>query len=614
MSRDYERQRQFTRRALILGAGKATLVMGLLGRLHYLQIVEGEKYKLLSEENRINLRLLIPPRGLIKDRYGTILAENKQSFRLMLIPEKTSDVGLTLHKLIRTLNLGEHEVARVIAELGKRRKFQPIIINSNLDWEQMAAVELRNLDLPGAVIDVGQSRHYPYADITSHVLGYTAPVSEKELDNAEFGDDPLLQAPELRVGKKGVEKAYEASLRGQAGSSQLEVNAYGRVIRELAVDEGRPGIDVRTHLDIELQTRAMQLLEGQSGSAVVLNAHNGEVLALASAPGFNGNLFHNGISVKNWEELLHNPRAPLTNKALAGLYAPGSTYKIVTAMSALDYAVTNPNERVFCDGHRELGRAIFHCWKKGGHGSLDLVGAMRESCDVYFYEMASRLGIDRLAETARKFGFGQPTGIDIPGEKSGIVPDRSWKQQRFRKPWHLGETLIAGIGQGYVLTTPLQLACMTAQLINGNRPIIPRVSTADSGGEAAATRPTPKFNQRHLDTVISSLNAVTMDPTGTAHAARIIDEALAMGGKTGTSQVKRISLAERARGITKNEDRPWRDRDHALFVGYAPITQPKYVVAVVVEHGGGGSAIAAPMARELLLLAQQRDQKGTSNA
>ncbi len=609
MSRDYERQRQFTRRAMVFGAGKAALVLTLLGRLHYLQIIEGDKYKLLSEENRINLRLLIPPRGLIKDRRGVVMAENAQNFRLLLIPEKSGNLGLTLTKLIRILNLSEHDIGRIQAELVKRPKFQPIVVNDALEWEQMAALELHNLDLPGASIEVGQSRYYPFAEITSHALGYVAPVSEKELDSNVFGDDPLLKAPELRVGKKGVEKKYEQELRGLAGSSQLEVNAYGRVIRELATDEGKPGQDITTTLDIEIQAKAMALLEGQSGSAVVMNAHNGEVLTLASAPGFNSNLFNNGISVKAWEELLNNPRVPLTNKALAGLYSPGSTYKIVTALSALEYGLVSPRERIYCDGHTELGSAIFHCWKKGGHGYLDLVGALRESCDVYFYEIASRLGIDRLAETSRKLGLSAPTGIDVPGEKSGLVPDRRWKQQRFKKPWHLGETLIAGIGQGYVLTTPIQLARMTAQVINGNRQVAPFIVRGQQQAAAGAAPDllAPKFKQEHLDLVIEGMRQVTMEPNGTAYAARIRKPGFDMAGKTGTSQVKRISLAERARGITKNENRPWRDRDHALFVGFAPIAQPKYVAAVVVEHGGGGSAVAAPIARDLLLMAQLRD-------
>jgi penicillin-binding protein 2 len=608
MTRDYERQRQFTRRAALFALGKSALTLTLLGRLYYLQIAQGEKYSLLSEENRINLRLLIPPRGLILDRYGTILAENARNFRLLLTPEKTPSVQDTLDKLAKIIVIGPAERARILSEIKKRRAFAPILVNDELSWEQMAALELHNLDLPGASIEVGQNRHYPYAEMAAHALGYVAPVSDDELKKNIFGQDPLLRIPELRVGKKGLEKHYEEDLRGKAGSSQLEVNAYGRIIRELAKDEGVPGLDLPTTLDMELQKKAMTLLEGQSGAAILLDIYSGEVLVFASAPGFNPNLFNNGISIADWEDLLSNPRTPLTNKALAGMYAPGSTFKIVTALSALEYGVMDADDHVYCDGHRELGKAIFHCWKKGGHGSLDMVGAIRESCDLYFYEAANRLGIDRLAQTARKCGLAAATGIDLPGEKSGLIPDRLWKQQRFKKPWTKGETLIAGIGQGYVLSTPLQLARFTALMLNGNRPVQPflRQKPKEENIQPPSDPPDPLFRRQHLAVIKQAMDEVTMHPSGTAFAARIKAGGMEMGGKTGTSQVRRISLAERARGIVKNEHRPWRERDHALFIGYAPLAQPKYAVAVVVEHGGGGSAVAAPIARDLLLAAQLR--------
>ncbi len=606
MSRDYERQRQFSRRAFLLGAGQCALVATLIGRLYYLQIIERERYTLLSEENRVNLQLIIPPRGLIKDRNGVILAENARNFRLNFIPEKADQNQTTLDYLADILNLTTGEIDRIFNEMEKRKAFAPILIRDNLTWDQMSKLELNSMDLPGAGIVVGQSRYYPFIESTSHVLGYIGPVSEYELDKNIFGNDPILRTPEIRVGKKGVEKNYEMILRGQAGSSQLEVNAYGRIIRELEKVDGKPGENLDLTLDIELQQHAMELMEGQSGSAIVMDANTGEILALASAPGFNPNLFNNGISVKDWESLLNNPRAPLTNKATAGLYAPGSTYKIVTALSALEYGIIEPGHSVYCDGQTSLGSAKFHCWKKGGHGTLNLTGALRESCDVYFYDVAMKLGVDRLAETARKIGLAAPTGIDIPGEKSGLIPDRRWKQTRFKKGWHKGETLIAGIGQGYTLTTPLQLAVMTAHVVNGARRITPHLRQMQNPPQDAETI---KFNKRHLKIIIDAMDQVVNATNGTAHGARITEQGFEMGGKTGTAQVKRISLAERAKGVIKNEDRPWKDRDHALFVGFAPVTAPRYVASVVIEHGGGGSAVAAPIARNLLLMAQKRAMK-----
>lgn len=610
MSRDYERQRQFSRRAVILGLGQGGLTALLLGRLYYLQAIEGDRYSVLSEENRISLRLLIPPRGLIKDRNGVIMAENSRNFRLHLIPEKSDSVKETLANLKKILQLSDAEMTRIKNDIEKRRAFNPILIHNNLNWEQVSLLELNNLDLPGANIEVGQTRNYPFIEATSHVLGYVGPVSEYEISKNIFGNDPMLKSPELRVGKKGIEKQYESRLRGVAGSSQMEVNAYGRVIRELETIDGKPGESLTVGLDIELQKIAMKGLEGQSGSVVLMDVETGEVQVLASAPGFNPNLFNSGISAKDWEELLSNPRAPLTNKAISGLYAPGSTFKLVTALAALEYGVAKPSHMVYCDGVTNLGSAKFHCWKKGGHGTLDMIGSIRESCDLYFYDLAQKLGIDKIADVARRMGFAVPTGIDIPGEKGGLIPDRRWKQLRFKTIWHKGETLIAGIGQGYILTTPLQLAVMTAQFVNGGRKVTPRLLQSaqpldDKGapiiGESLG------FRAAHLKLICEGMNQVSNAPNGTARGARIAIEGMEMGGKTGTAQVRRITLAERAGGVIKNENLPWKERDHALFVGFAPLHKPKYVAAVVVEHGGGGSAVAAPIARDVLLAAQKRD-------
>ncbi len=585
-----------------MGASKLALASVLLGRLYYLQVMQGDKYSVLSEENRISLRLIVPPRGLIKDRNGVILAENQRNYRLLLVPEKNENSKETISQLANLLKLGESDLARIHRDMARKRSFMPILIREQLNWDEVSLLELNNPDFPGTEIEVGQARNYPFAEVASHVLGYVAPVSEAELQKQQPNKDPLLQLPEFRVGKKGIEMNYESRLRGQAGSLQLEVNAYGRIIRELDRVDGKPGEELLTSIDIELQKQAMQLLDGQSGSVVLLDAHSGEVLVLASAPGFDPNTFNKGLSVKEWEALLNNPRGPLNNKAISGLYAPGSTFKLVTALAALESGMIDQNHRVYCEGHTELGTARFHCWKRGGHGTLDMVGAMRESCDVYFYDIAQKIGIDRLSEMSEHLGLGRPTGIDLPGEKSGLVPSRAWKRKRFNASWQKGETLIAGIGQGYILMTPLQLAVMTAQIVNGGKIIKPQLTA----GQSPHAIETLRLAKSRRNLMIEAMNQVSNAPNGTAYGARIHEEGFELGGKTGTAQVRRISLAERAGGVIKNEDRPWKERDHALFVGFAPVHDPKYVVSVVVEHGGGGSAVAAPIARDILLAAQQR--------
>jgi penicillin-binding protein 2 len=608
--------RTFTRRAAMLGGVQLVALGSLAARMYYLQVVESDRYKLLAEENRISLRLLAPRRGRILDRFGNPLATNDQNYRIVLTPEQTEDLEGTLQALESIVSISESERARIMKEVGRSRAFVPVTVKENLDWPLVARVEVNTPDLPGVSIEVEQSRNYPYGGMGSHVLGYVGSVSEAELTG-----DPLLELPGFRVGKSGIEKQYDHDLRGSAGNSQVEVNAVGRVIRELSRDEGVPGRDLVTTLDMGLQTFTQQTLSAQlSGAAVCLDVMTGEVLAMASTPSYDPTAFDRGLTSAEWQALTTDPLRPLSNKALNGTYAPGSTFKTVAALAAMEQGI-GPDHTVTCTGVTVLGSAQFHCWKKGGHGTLDMIGGICHSCDCYFYDLARRIGIDPIAEMAHRFGLGQLTGIDMPSEKAGVIPDRAWKQATFGDIWHPGESLVAGIGQGFILTTPLQLAVLSARLASGGYAIQPRfhreaVFGADSGpalreaGSGSIQRPpfpSISVSPEHLAVVLEGMNQVSNATYGTAYRARITIPGMELAGKTGTAQVRRISLSERNAGVRKNEDLPWPQRDHALFIGFAPVHAPRYSIAVVIEHGGGGSVIAGPIARDVLIEAQTRD-------
>jgi penicillin-binding protein 2 len=608
--RDQDRYKQFTRRAVLLAGGKLVLFSTLAARMYYLQVVESERYQTLAEDNRINLRLLAPLRGRILDRNGVEVAANQQNYRLIIVTERSPDVAGTLDRLARLIELPETDRRRILREARRQRGFVPVTVRENLAWEEVARVEVNAPDLPGVHIEVGQTRFYPYDETMAHLIGYVGAVNAREQTG-----DPLLEMPSFRIGKNGVEKIYDLRLRGRAGRSEVEVNSIGRVIRELSRREGQPGDEVRLSIDMGIQTMAHKALGDQSGAAIVLDVHTGEVLALASSPAFDPNAFNKGISHDYWQELMQNERAPLANKAIAGQYAPGSTFKLVVALAALESGLVTPDHTTYCIGHVRLGNVRFHCWKKHGHGRLDMEGAIQHSCDVYFYDIARKIGVERIAEMARRLGLGHVTGLDLPGEKPGVTPTRDWKLAILGTPWQLGETLITGIGQGFVLATPLQLAVMTARIANGERAVVPTLTHDEpaprqlaSADDVAAIDLAPgpasfkplAIAPQHLDIVRRGMYAVSNNPRGTAYRARIADKGWEIAGKTGTAQVRRITLAERDKGVLKNEDLPWRERDHALFVAYAPADAPKYAIAVVIEHGGGGSAVAAPIARDVM--------------
>lgn len=608
LHRDADNAKVIGRRALLLAGGKVALLSALLGRMYYLQVMEAGKYAVLADENRINLRLLPPPRGRILDRDGVPMAVNQQNYRVLVVSEQTDDLEDTLDALSNIIPVAEHDRVRIRREADRRPSFVPLLVRENLSWDDISRVEINTPDLPGVMVDVGQARDYPMKELGAHFLGYVSSVSEQDLQNSS---DPLLQLPGFRIGKAGVEKVYDLALRGKGGTSQVEVNSVGRVIRELSRDEGQPGADLHLTIDLELQQFAHQRLGDESASAVVLDIHTGDVLVMASTPSFDPNAFNRGLSADEWKDLTSNPRAPLANKAVAGQYPPGSTFKTMTAIAALESGSITPDTRVFCPGFLNIGNITLHCWRHGGHGSLDLNGGIKNSCDVYFYEIARRTGFERIAETAKRFGLGSLTGLDLPGERGGVVPNRAWKEAVFKQPWYPGETPINAIGQGYVSTTPLQLAVMAARIANGGYAVRPHLARETISGTQLEPRKPPDWpelgiSRESIEQVRKGMYAVVNEQGGTAFAARIKDPAMIMAGKSGTAQVRRISAHERETGMRKPESLPWKERDHALFIAFAPYDAPRFSCAVCVEHGIGGSAVAAPIVRDLLIETQKR--------
>ena len=607
MLREPRRTSVFTRRALlVMGAQVATLGV-LAGRLYQVQVQDGGRYATLAEENRISARLIAPPRGRMLDRTGTVVAGNKLNWRALLIAEQTTDVTATLDNFGRIVPLAEYERARIEREVHRHRRFIPIMVREFLSWNEMAAIEVNAPDLPGVMVDVGTTRQYPYGDHLAHIVGYVAPPSEEDV-----AGDPELALPGIRVGRAGLEKARDLDLRGTAGAVQLEVNALGRVIRELDRQEGKQGEELGLSLDTGLQQAVLRRLGDESASAVVLDCRNGEVLAMGTNPSFDPSVFNSGVSQAQWAAWASDRRTPLLNRAIAGVYAPGSTFKMAVALAGLEAHAVAPGDSVHCTGYLDVGNARFHCWRKEGHGTLDLRGAIKHSCDVYFYETARRVGIDRIAAMAHRLGMGTELEIDLPGARAGFVPTREWRRGHGHA-WAIGDTVVAGIGQGYIQVTPLQLATYAARVATG-RKVEPHLTRKLGGivqpGSKATDWPSLGFSDRALRVVREGMWAVVNEGGGTAPGARLPDPRWQMAGKTGSSQVRRVSREQREQGNFDSSKLPWQFRPHALFVAYAPYDAPRYAVSVVVEHGNAGAAAAAPIARDIMLDTLQRDPAG----
>lgn len=596
-----ETARRVSRRALLMGGAMTALVAVLGARMRYLQIDRADEFRLLAEDNRVSIRLIPPARGLIQDRNGKLIAGNEQNYRVAINREDTTDAVDVLHRLAAVVPLTPEDFDAALKQAQKRSP-QPIVVADRLPWDEVSMIAANAPALPGVTPEVGLSRVYPRDTDFAHVAGYVGPVSERDLAGLD-DPDPLLTTPDFQIGKIGVERWMEDDLRGSAGHRRVEVNVTGRVMRELDRQEGKAGRDIRLTIDADVQNYVQARLGEESAACVVMDVTNGDLIACVSSPSFDPNLFVRGISFKDYGVLTKHDHRPLANKAVQGAYPPGSTFKMVTALAALASGQVTVNTAVRCPGSYEVGGRRFHCWKRGGHGTVGLERSLSESCDVYYYDAALKAGIDAIAEMGRKLGLGARHDLPMSAITEGIMPDRAWKQARHRQEWRIGDTVNASIGQGYVLASPLQLAVMTARIASG-RAVQPRLVHMIDGREVpVAEAPVLDIDPEHLRLVRQGMDAVVNGAYGTAKGSRIVDETMQMAGKTGTSQVRNIGAAERARGVTANDELPWDRRDHALFVGFAPFDTPKYAVAVVVEHGGGGSAVAAPIARDAILRA-----------
>ena len=599
----------------MLGIGGLGIFGVLSARLYQLQVLQAENYRTLSDNNRFNFNMLLPERGIIRDRFGVALAYNRQNFRLVIIPERAADVRDSLDRVSEISPLSNGQRQRIEKDIRQNPKFVPILVKDNVDWETFTALNMRLHALPGIVSEAGQGRAYPENGVFSHVLGY---IGRAGLQDIESDDDPLLKQPTFRIGKTGVEAAQEKQLRGASGKLKVEVNARGRIVREWA-DGGtlaKPGEDVWLTLDANLQEFAAKQFatedEGDdSGGVCVVDVITGELRTLLSMPTFDANLFVSGLTQADMDRMNSDPKRPQFNKAIAGGYPPASTFKMVVMLAALESGLINPARSVNCIGKVKLGNRDFHCWKRKGHGKMNMRDALKNSCDSYFYEVGQIIGHEAIANVARRLGLGESHDISIRGVIPGIVPTDSWKRERVGSGWRTGDTLNVSIGQGFLLATPLQLAVMTARIANSLDSIDPHLVI----GQTLPQFEPLDFDPAHLAYVRDAMWAVTSEPGGTAYRPKPFGTDLAvdgieMAGKTGTAQVRRISKAERLRGIRKNARLPWELRDHSIFVGYAPYDKPRFAIGTIVEHGGAGSKRAANISRAILGEALKRDGLG----
>ncbi len=576
----------------------------ILSRLWYLQIIRGEEFSRLAQNNRIRIRRVPASRGMILDRNKKILVDNRPSFQVSLIPEDIDDVDRVVSRISSVLNLEGEELKSRVTRQNHRRPFYPVLIKKDIPRRELAIFETHKMDLPGMVIDAVPRRSYNYGSLASHLLGYLGEIDESELKKMRSHGYPLGAF----IGKDGIEKRWEASLRGADGGRQVEVDSVGREIGILSSVSPRPGQNVVLTIDLEIQKTMEELLEGKIGAAVAMDPLSGRILAMASSPSFNPDLFASGIRQEDWLNLLNTPFHPLQNKAIQGQYPPGSVFKIITALAALEEEVITPQETLHCPGVYQLGTKTYRDWKKGGHGNVDLRKALVESCDVYFYQVALRLGMDRIAQYAREFGFGEVTSIELGDEEPGLIPTADWKMERYGEPWYEGETIVSGIGQGAILVTPIQMANMISAIANGGTLRMPQVvlRVEDVSGKPIDEYPigamrSVSVSEKNLELVKEALRGVVDDPRGTGKAARI--PGVPVFGKTGTAQVVKLTHSEE---MEKEKEIPLQYRDHAWFVAFAPEQAPAVAVAVLIQHGGHGATAAAPVARKIIEVALQK--------
>ncbi|HEX5537926.1 MAG TPA: penicillin-binding protein 2 [Sphingobium sp.] len=579
----------FTRRAMVLGAVQGGIGALLAGRMAWISLAENEKYSLLSESNRVNLTLIPPRRGWILDRHGKPLAKNRTDFRVDIIPDRLRDKDVVIGTLAKLLALQPEDVERIHEDLEKAAGFQPVQVSDRMSYEQYATVSVRLPDLPGVAPAQGYSRDYPAGPAVGHLLGYVGAASAEEYQERK---DPLLITPGFKVGKDGLERSFDLQLTGKPGAKRVEVTARGKIVRELTTRPDTPGHPVRLTVDGGLQEYAGRRLGPESGSVVVMDCWTGDILAMSSMPSFDPNSFSDGISHLEWDMLSKDDHVPLRNKTLQGLYPPGSTVKPMVALSFLE-AGLDPREAVNCSGAYRVGRGLFHCWKRGGHGRTDMAKGIYQSCDVYFYHFAQKMGMNVIASMAHRLGLGERFALPFPSQSYGTVPDPVWKERKYKEPWQIYDTVNATIGQGYMLANPTQLAVMTARIASG-RQVTPQFvynrnrKPADPLGVSGQNL---RFVQEAMWQVVNG--------GGTAGRARLPVKGMELAGKTGTAQVRRITMAERRGGVRSNASLDWKQRDHGLFVCFAPFHAPRYAASVVIEHGGGSSA-AYPIARDVM--------------
>ncbi len=607
-----------SRRMFLLTAAKGIVLIGVLGRLISLQINESKKYKTLSDKNRFREWKLAPERGIIKDIFNKEIASNRQVYQIHLIPENTQSIENVFFRLKTILNLSDKKIFSLKKKIAKQKPWDPIIISDNLTWSEFSRVNLFLHELQGVEPIVSVARVYN-SNSSAHVLGYVSQVSSDDLKNKEYLQD--MSVPGIAVGKTGLEKRLDEEIIGKVGFQRYEVNAFGKRIKQIKVDPGQAGKSFKTTLDLEVQNFVNETLKDKAASVCVMDIYNGDIVSLVSSPSYNPNAFVHGVEKKYWENLLKDNKKPLINKAISGLYPPGSTIKTLVALSALENKITRPLNTVKCTGKIELFGEKFHCWKKKGHGVMNMRTAIKRSCDVYFYEVARRLGVDRLSETAKKFGLGKRVLRDFSEERSGVVPSTDWKKKFIGQNWYLGETLHSGIGQGYFQSTPIQLCLMTAQIANGGFEIKPRIifdkdknnlkeylkfKNENPGQPLPQDLLVSNFdlkplfkNQENIKIIKDAMYSSSNEPGGTSYRSRLEDKRFTFAGKTGSSQIKRFTEAQREAEV-KQETLDYKDRDHALFIAFAPVSDPKYAISVVVEHGGSGSKAAAPIAKKVI--------------
>ncbi|HQP19582.1 MAG TPA: penicillin-binding protein 2, partial [Phenylobacterium sp.] len=605
-----ERQGVFHRRAFLLGGLAGTGLLALGGRLAHLQIVEAQRYEKLSASNQFNFRLVPPPRGLIVDRNGVVLATNRPNFRLLVAREEHNDPKALLTSLAQFVPLDDARQKRLLVDIKRAPRQTPVAVMEDMTWEQFSAINVRAPELPGVTADMGEVRVYPHGGAFAHVIGYVAKVNREDMTPTGPNSEPIMLHPGFRIGRQGVEKAFDLDLRGRPGARKIEVDANGREVRQDSQGDipATPGQEIQLTLDADIQARALDVMGEESGAIVVMDCRTGDLLCMVSAPSFDANRFVKGVAPAEYKALSEYERKPLLNKVFGGTYPPGSTFKPTVALAALESGV-DPEQRVLCTGAWRFGGRTWRCWEKGGHGSQNMHDAIKNSCDIYFYQTALRIGPDPIAKAANALGFGQTFDIGLPGQKKGVVGSRAWKRKAVKREpvWQPGDSVSYGIGQGYVAVNALQLAVMTARLANGKKALNPRLIKSVGGrelkrGNAVSDLP---FQQPHLDYVRGGMIAVANDVRGTAYRQSQLGLGdVMMAGKTGTAQVRSYdNLTSRNSAAYQ-----WKLKDHNLFVAFAPVDDPRYAVSVIIEHGGlGGATAAAPRAREVMRVALLKD-------